>query len=66
MTTEQTMNIDPRRLFNLGANLVAAGFIKQEASEAKKLFKDLKKAALLKVVNLNLKSLATSFLSNLS
>lgn len=48
MTTEQSMHIDPRRLFNLGANLVAAGFIKQEANEAKKLFKDLKKGGALK------------------
>ena len=42
MTTEQNLNIDPRRLFNLGANLVAASFIKQDANEAKKLFKELK------------------------
>jgi hypothetical protein len=38
MTTQQNLNIDPRRLFNLGANLVAAGFIKQNATEAKKAF----------------------------
>jgi hypothetical protein len=48
MTNKQTMNIDPRRLFNLGANLIAAGFIKQNTNEAKKLFKDLKKAEALK------------------
>ena len=48
MTAEQTLNIDPRRLFNLGANLIAAGFIKQTANEAKKLFKDLKKGGTLK------------------
>ena len=48
MTNEQTMNIDPRRLFNLGANLIAAGFIKQNTNEAKKLFKDLKKGETLK------------------
>ena len=48
MTVEQTINIDPRRLFNLGANLIAAGFIKQTANEAKKLFKDLKKGGTLK------------------
>ena len=48
MTAEQTLNIDPRRLFNLGANLIAAGFIKQTANEAKKLFKDLKKGGALK------------------
>ena len=48
MTAEQTLNIDPRRLFNLGANLIAAGFIKQTSNEAKKLFKDLKKGGTLK------------------
>ena len=48
MTNKQTMNIDPRRLFNLGANLIAAGFIKQNTNEAKKLFKDLKKGEALK------------------
>ena len=48
MTAEQTINIDPRRLFNIGANLIAAGFIKQTANEAKKLFKDLKKGGTLK------------------
>ena len=48
MTAEPTINIDPRRLFNLGANLIAAGFIKQTANEAKKLFKDLKKGGTLK------------------
>ena len=48
MSAEQTLNIDPRRLFNLGANLIAAGFIKQTANEAKKLFKDLKKGGTLK------------------
>ena len=42
MTTEKNINIDPRRLFNLGANLIAAGFIKQNSTEAKKLFKELK------------------------
>ena len=48
MTTEQNVNIDPRRLFNLGANLVAAGFIKQNATEAKKLFKALKQGKAIK------------------
>ena len=48
MTTEQNINIDPRRLFNLGANLVAAGFIKQNATEAKKLFKELKQGDAIK------------------
>lgn len=46
--TEQNINIDPRRLFNLGANLIAAGFIKQDANEAKKLFKELKKGDAIK------------------
>ena len=48
MTAKQRINIDPRRLFNLGANLIAAGFIKQTANEARKLFKDLKKGGILK------------------
>ncbi|CAI8320362.1 MAG: hypothetical protein ACJ0QY_01445 [Porticoccaceae bacterium] len=48
MTTEQNLNIDPRRLFNLGANLVAAAFIKQDANEAKKLFKELKQGDAIK------------------
>lgn len=48
MTTEQNLNIDPRRLFNLGANLIAAGFIKQNSTEAKKLFKVLKQGDAIK------------------
>jgi hypothetical protein len=48
MTTEQNLNIDPRRLFNLGANLIAAGFIKQNSTEAKKLFKELKQGDAIK------------------
>ena len=48
MTNEQNVNIDPRRLFNLGANLIAAGFIKQNANEAKKLFKELKQGKAIK------------------
>jgi hypothetical protein len=48
MTTEQNVNIDPRRLFNLGANLIAAGFIKQNSTEAKKLFKELKQGDAIK------------------
>lgn len=48
MTTEQNVTIDPRRLFNLGANLIAAGFIKQNATEAKKLFKELKQGDAIK------------------
>jgi len=48
METEQTINIDPRRLFNLGANLIAAGFIKQKPADAKKLFKELKQGDAIK------------------
>ena len=48
MTTEQNLNIDPRRLFNLGANIIAAGFIKQNSTEAKKLFKELKQGDAIK------------------
>ena len=48
MTTEQNVTIDPRRLFNLGANLIAAGFIKQNSTEAKKLFKELKQGDAIK------------------
>ena len=48
MTTEQNLNIDPRRLFNLGANLIAAGVIKQNSTEAKKLFKELKQGDAIK------------------
>ena len=48
MTTEQNLNIDPRRLFNLGANLIAAGFIKQNSTEATKLFKELKQGDAIK------------------
>lgn len=42
MTEQQTINIDARKLFNLGANLLVAGFIKQKPEDAKKLFKELK------------------------
>jgi hypothetical protein len=42
MTTTDSINIDARRLFNLGANLIAAGFVKQKPADAKKLFKELK------------------------
>ena len=41
-------NIDPRKLFNIGVNLVVAGFIKQNASDAKKLFKQLKQGEALR------------------
>tara|TARA_B100000902_G_scaffold368728_1_gene392309 strand:- start:358 stop:834 length:477 start_codon:yes stop_codon:yes gene_type:complete len=42
MTDEQSINIDSRKLFNLGVNLLIAGFIRQKPEDAKKLFKDLK------------------------
>ena len=42
MTDEQSINIDARKLFNLGVNLLIAGFIRQKPEDAKKLFKDLK------------------------
>ena len=42
MTEQQSINIDARKLFNLGANLLVAGFVKQKPEAAKKLFKDLK------------------------
>ncbi len=42
MTDQQNINIDARRLFNLGANLLVAGFINQKPEKAKKLFKELK------------------------
>ena len=42
MTQQQSINIDARKLFNLGSNLLIAGFIQQKPEEAKKLFKELK------------------------
>ena len=48
METEQNINIDPRKLFNIGVNLIVAGFIKQNSSDAKKLFKQLKQGETLK------------------
>ena len=42
MTDKQSIDIDTRKLFNLGANLLVAGFINQKPEQAKKLFKDLK------------------------
>ena len=48
METEQNINIDPRRLFNIGGNLIVAGFIKQNSSDAKKLFKQLKQGETLR------------------
>ena len=42
MTEEKNINIDSRKLFNLGVNLLVAGFIRQKPEDAKKLFKELK------------------------
>jgi translation initiation factor 1 (eIF-1/SUI1) len=39
---QQAINIDARKLFNLGANLLVAGFKNQSPENAKKLFKELK------------------------
>jgi|TARA_B110000908_G_scaffold167534_1_gene220646 hypothetical protein len=47
-TEQQGINIDARRLFNLGANLLVAAFIKQTPENAKKLFKELKQGASVK------------------
>ena len=41
-TEQQAINIDARKLFNLGANLLVAGFKNQSPENAKKLFKELK------------------------
>ena len=41
-TEQQGINIDARKLFNLGANLLVAGFKNQSSENAKKLFKELK------------------------
>mgnify|MGYP005680271047 CR=1 FL=1 len=46
MSEEQSINIDSRKLFNLGVNLLIAGFIRQKPDDAKKLFKDLKQGNL--------------------
>ena len=48
MTTTNSINIDAKRLFNLGANLIAAGFMKQKPTDAKKLFKELKQGDAIK------------------
>ena len=42
MTEQQSINIDARKLFNVGSNLLVAGFIRQKPEDAKKLFKELK------------------------
>jgi hypothetical protein len=45
MTQDTGINIDARRLFNLGANLLVAAFVNQKPDDAKKLFKELKQGA---------------------
>ena len=47
MAEEQSINIDSRKLFNLGVNLLVAGFIRQKPEDAKKLFKELKQGVLI-------------------
>jgi len=42
MAEEKSINIDSRKLFNLGVNILVAGFIRQKPEDAKKLFKELK------------------------
>ena len=48
MTEQQSIDIDTRKLFNMGANLLVAGFINQKPEAAKKLFKELKQGASVK------------------
>lgn len=48
MSQQQNISIDSRKLFNLAANLISAGFYKQKPEEAKKLFKTLKQGNLVK------------------
>ena len=57
MTEKQSINIDARKLFNLGANLLVAAFVNQKPEDAKKLFKELKQGV--KVNSGQLKSDAT-------
>ena len=45
---QQAINIDARKLFNLGANLLVAGFKNQSPENAKKLFKELKQGVSVK------------------
>jgi len=42
MSEEQSINIDSRKLFNMGVNILVAGFIRQKPEDAKRLFKELK------------------------
>lgn len=42
MTQQQNFSIDARKLFNMSANLIVAGFFKQKPEKAKQLYKELK------------------------
>ena len=46
MTEDRSVNIDSRKLFNMGVNLLVAGFVRQSPEETKKLFKQLKQGDL--------------------
>ena len=35
MSEEQSINIDSRKLFNMGVNILVAGFIRQKPEDAK-------------------------------
>ena len=41
MSEEQSINIDSRKLFNMGVNILVAGFIRQKPEDAKKLFRKM-------------------------
>ena len=53
MTQQQSINIDSKKLFNLGANMMVAGFVNQTPENAKKLFKDLKQGDALRTGELS-------------
>ena len=46
MTEEKSVKIDSRKLFNMGVNLLVAGFVRQSPDDIKKLFKQLKQGDL--------------------
>lgn len=46
MTEEKSVKIDSRKLFNMGVNLLVAGFARQSPEDIKKLFKQLKQGDL--------------------
>jgi|TARA_B110000902_G_C14156975_1_gene531794 hypothetical protein len=53
MTDNATINIESHKLFILGADLLASGFIQQKPEDAKKLFKQLKRGEKIDVGTLN-------------